>query len=397
MNLGFKLLLAFFLVARAATAEIMVAPSLEWLTCKAEVIVVGKIKGITVTKGRGSVIFEDCVVGVEQTLKGNVTGKRVEFTLRKFNNGPSVNAFVNSKDGAIFFLSQSKDHGSERHLDGKLVPTSLSMQMSVFDLSKPQDKIYSKEMKFVRNKKEILATVRQWSMSPVKHSLWSEVPFDSPIFKKLWAGSSVYLLVPAEEKFRGKFMKLARSQNPHERAKAAGELQKFPGPETEAVLRELMKDDAESFSYYSADQIGSVIFHVRLAASRSLKALGKPVPDIQLRRAPTKQEHRDLRVKYWTQSIKEGLKENWTITVNDGASRVFNGLQRTIVVVSCKQGDRMAKFTLVPKEWPANERPKNGYLGINGKKTQGARHFFLSGDLPDDVQKRFVQYFGLVK
>ena len=45
-------------------------------------------------------------------------------------------------------------------------------------------------------------------------------PVDSPIFERLWDGSSCYLVVPAEEKWRGHYIEMARSKDA-ERAPAS--------------------------------------------------------------------------------------------------------------------------------------------------------------------------------
>src|SRR6185436_1386481 len=81
----------------AARAEIREAPSVEWLTCAAEVVVVGKISKITETKGPGDVTYEDCLVDLDRIVKGNFDGKPITFTLRRLGKQPTAQAWVNSK------------------------------------------------------------------------------------------------------------------------------------------------------------------------------------------------------------------------------------------------------------------------------------------------------------
>ncbi|MEX0718854.1 MAG: hypothetical protein WD066_19835, partial [Planctomycetaceae bacterium] len=168
---------------------------------------------------------------------------------------------MKSKSRVQLFLSKSKNHGSESHLDGKWMPAFSHGIPSIVDLSQPPENVYSKDMKIVSDNEELLRIVAHWAKSPVKHFLWEDVPYDSPMFGKLWAGSGVSLIVPAEEKYRQRFMTLAKSAEPWERAKAAAELHKFPGDETEAMLRQLLKDDSQSHSTYAQDQIAYVEYH----------------------------------------------------------------------------------------------------------------------------------------
>ncbi len=384
-------------ISSVARAETMAASSVEWLSCKSEVIVVGKIKDITITKGVHSVIYEDCTVQIHEVLKGDSKAKDLVFCLRTHSSKPTAKDFMNSKDGILFFLSKSKDHGSERHLDNKYVPSSMRLPLSILDLSDIPDEVYSKEMRILTDKKMILNLVRTWSDSTISHSLRSEVPFGSPIFKHLYAGSACYLVVPSEEKYRAQFLKMARSQKPQERQKAASELHKFPGEETTRVLLELLNDDTTNFWYFSADTVSKIEFGVRAAAYRSLKALGEPVPDkIQLERRPTETEQRSLRQSHWRKSFTEALPEGWkVISVEDGNTRQVQGRDATSVIVTCGKGESSCRLMLIPKEWDKKDLPAGGTLGINGRNNQGARHFLFKGAMPEAVKEAVAEYFGL--
>src|SRR4051794_19627 len=64
-----------------AGAFVIRQSSLEWLTCEAEVVVVGKIETIVTTRGAYDIIYDDCTVVVEEVLKGKA-GKRLVFCFR---------------------------------------------------------------------------------------------------------------------------------------------------------------------------------------------------------------------------------------------------------------------------------------------------------------------------
>jgi len=130
-------LVVLMLAVPNGSGEVRVAPSLEWLTCQAEVIVVGKIKTVTTTKGTGPVIYEDCVVQVEEVLKGQIKGGEVTFCLRSSSPNSGIRPSLNRKGDTLFFLSKSKGHGPKSHLNGKYVPTSLSPVLTILNLADP--------------------------------------------------------------------------------------------------------------------------------------------------------------------------------------------------------------------------------------------------------------------
>lgn len=386
----------------SAFAEIMVLDSVEWLVCSSAVAVVGRVEGIETVKGPHDVVYEDCTVSVKRSLKGPVEEGRFAFTLRRVGASPSARPFLESKHDVLFLLEKSENHGPEKRLDGRWVPTKLH-PLSLIDLSKI-GKVYSRETKPVTDRNALLTIVEEWADSPIAHSLYRDVPFESEAFADNWAGSSVMILVPAEERYRAEFLKLARSENPAERARGAAQLGKYPGEETVKVLRGLLDDTSESRSSYCADQIARVDLHVRKVAVRSLRELGEEVPDLVLEREPTANEQRELRETYWTGAFREALGEGWTIEVQDVRTKSIPGpagdtypWTQTIVAVTCRRGDDAGTFTLVPKRWPSDDWPTTTYLGTNGPQSQCGRRFHYDGELPDDTRKRVVQYFGLEK
>jgi hypothetical protein len=398
---GLRAVLSAVLVlssARLASAEITGATSVEWLSCAAEVIVNGTVRKQATAAGPVSVRYKDVTLDVEEVIKGDPATKSIEFTWRHLEQDSSPTWL---KEGArvLVFLAKSKDHGPERRLDNRWVPLTDSGRPLVVGLSMTPDRIYSKEMAMVTDVDELLKIVRIWAKSPLKHSISMDVPWSSPIHNRLFGGSAVYLTVPAEEKYRLDFIRQARSAVAHERASAAKNLASYPGEETTAILQELLKDNSEIVSSYANDQIESVLYYVRAAAAQSLESLGTKVPDIALKRKPTDEEQRAQREQAWKRSFAEALKDGWTIAVADGRTRVLEGRARTIVVVTCQRGDERAAFTLVPKEWPANDVDVTGltYLGTNGVNSQGGRRFYSHGELRGETANIIRTYFPLEK
>ena len=395
-------ILVFALVAVLSgecCARINAAKSVEWLTCSSDVVAVGKITKITTTKGVHSVIYEDCVVETSEVIKGDVKDGQLSFCLRTLSAHPSAKEYMNSEKGVLLFLSVSKNHGTEHQLEGKYVPTSGQLPFSIFDLSNLPDKVFGKDMVIFDDPDDVLGAAREWADSDIRHSLWIEAAFGSEVYKRLYGGSVCYLIVPAEEKYREKLIKQARSKVAYERQKAAEDLYKYPGEETERVLRELLRDDSEFLWHDSADSISTVKYGVRAAALGSLAALGKPVPRVILERKPTVEEQRSLRESYWKGAFEEAFQErDWEVlSVKDGDTREVEGRDTTLVVVECGSGESRCRFILVPKAWGKEDFRGGECLGINGKNSQGARDFYLEGDMPKDDRERVAQYFGLEK
>lgn len=383
-------------IADSSRAEIRVASSVEWLACGSEAVVIGKITRIATTKGEGEVVYQDCTVQVDEVLKGDVKGKELLFCLRSLPPHPSGKDFMNSKKGVLFFLIKSKDHGPEHHLDNMYVPTSYREPLSIIELSRLPGDTYGKGMTILSDDKELLKAVRTWAESKTLHSVQAEVPYASPIHARLYAGSACFLVVPAEDKHRQQFLKMAKSERPWDRQRAAAELYKFPGDETEAALRELLQDKTENVWQFSADTISKVEFGVRTAAHGSLKKMGKPVPEIETERRPTDEERRAFRARHWQESFGKALLGGWKVlAVEDGGSRQFEGRDTTSVTVTCGEGESRCRFILIPKEWSRDDWPDGINLGVNGRNSQGARHFFQDGSVPKEVQGQLVKYFGL--
>ena len=68
-------------MTRHAQGENRGTDSVEWMTCASSVVIVGKVKNVTSTKGPGDVVYDDCTVEVSETIKGN-PAKEVSFSYR---------------------------------------------------------------------------------------------------------------------------------------------------------------------------------------------------------------------------------------------------------------------------------------------------------------------------
>ena len=85
IKFGFVLVLTFS-VTSIVRAEIMVGTSLEWLTCKSDIIAVGMLERKSQKRGNYSVIYENYVLKVLESIKGDKNQTEIPFSFRTLSN-----------------------------------------------------------------------------------------------------------------------------------------------------------------------------------------------------------------------------------------------------------------------------------------------------------------------
>ncbi len=361
----FLVVLLWFGFSCNARAEIAVASSVEWLTCDSVLVVRGAIKEI---RSSGSSYMDaalECVISVAECLKGTPPVGELTFLCRDDYEGEAygVRSLAKSGHEALLFLKMTneRDYPQTPQLHNRLTLASSGVPFSAFDLQELSSHryLYSKDMTILRDREQLLGIVREWAGSTVRQSLRREVPYESEVFKKLYARSACYLTVPAEEKYRQEFLRQAGSPEQHERAHAAYELSKYPGADTEAVLYALL-DDVSLNIWYQDDTIDRYEYQVRSAAFHSLQALGKPVKELPLTREATYEEKRQSRENYWRKRFRELLaKEGEILSVQDGRSIMLEDKPRIRVDVGFSAiGGDVCTFVLIPKEWKNADHPE---------------------------------------
>ena len=58
--------------------------SVEWMTCAATVVAVGKVKSVTTVEGTDNVVYRDCILEVVEAIKG-VNTAELEFSIEQWN------------------------------------------------------------------------------------------------------------------------------------------------------------------------------------------------------------------------------------------------------------------------------------------------------------------------
>lgn len=285
--------------------------SIEWRAIDASVVVVGKVIKHGTERGPGHVLYEDVVLEISENLKG-ASDKQLAFTFRHVDGHHKP--WTPPEGDLLVFLSVAKDYKDfnnpslyidpdERRMHKKLVPHPGGYDRptgySVISLVDPIKDVFDRDQRPVTDKDELLKICRTWVKSNVVHPLQIWVEW-GPVMQRYYAGSAVYFMVPAEEKFRERYLKYAGSNDERERSQAAQNLWKYPGDKTEAALRELLKDESHSFWLSGPPYtIKEVEYNIRRDACHGLKQLGKSVPDdIVIKRPPTPEEQEEYRTKH---------------------------------------------------------------------------------------------------
>lgn len=380
----FYIIFFLLIISNQIYAETLFSSSIEWITCESDVIVLGKIENIEFAKPNRLITYDLITIKIDKVLKGNVANRKLLFELKSSDTKTISENLNKSNNSFIIFLKKNTAN------DKKHTPSSLQSPLSILNLDHLPADIYNKDGKFIRSADEIINLTKEWANIKIAHSLTIET--------NIIRSFGFFIVAPAEEKYRKIFLDMAQSENQFERKRAAFELSKFPGDETEKVLFNLLNDDTEQISYFAADVIYKIEYSVRAAAYNSLKVLGQSISDVKLERQPTFEEQHSLRQNYWKKSFTDALPVEWKVfSVEDGKSLQIQGHDTTSVLITLEKDNYFAKIVLIPKEWDKIYFPQTEDLGINGKNSQGGRHFFLEGNLPKDVQDKLIGYFGLEK
>lgn len=382
-------------VTGTVRGELRVLPSVEWLACSADAIIVAESLQAIPAEGPPSGLEEVCVKVVE-TIKGAVRGD-VRMLLRP-HQLDRLRKVAEQGDAAtrwLCFLSRGKDRPHDARLEqGRWLLAADDLVISIFCLSMPPEYAVSKDMTILSDPGKLVNLTRVWAGANFVHSLGRDADFFSPLEREF--GGSFIVIVPAEPHYLAEFLRLADSPKRHERQQAASELGKYPGAETVKVLNRLLEDRAENTSHFAADIISEVTYPVRQAAIRSLRMLEQPVPDLPLGRPVTEAERTELRLRYWRESLMRGLPAGWRLeSVTDGQTRQIERWPETLVLADCRHEatSTYGRLVLFPASWRDRPLPTGSVLGWN--TGQGARVFVWVGEIRAEERAALVRHFSL--
>jgi len=325
----------------ASTGEIMGTDSIEWMTADCKLVVRGRVAKEEKEAGEGSQIYEDVTAAVSEVIKGEYKAGSVTFRWMTYKGHKTAESWRKSGHEILFFLKKgdpSIERGRYRNRW-----TLRTRRTGWVDLDDPGNSAIAASFKVIKTKQEILDIVRKRAallkrkppavradrvgiepnvFTPQKGVIRLDVPFGSEAFRVLYGGSSCFLMVPADPKYKDWALKLCKSRSAWDRARGADALVNYPGDDTIKLLKSFLKDEEASFWTDSTGKVVKVDYRVRGAAYNSLIAMGKRVEKPVLERKPTQKEAVSELVKMAKRYIDEkilnrkGGSADWQLDVH---------------------------------------------------------------------------------
>ncbi len=253
--------------------------SIELIVADSDVVVRGTIERVTVTKGPGDVVYETATAKVAEVLKGD-PAEQVAFFVRHLAHEDVPSKWKEQNVELILCLVRSERYkGDDPRYQG--CPLALRHRWgkpSAFHLDgKAKVGAFTIGFEELTRRDEILAAARAAAKvvagKTKPKELRVDVPFGTPVFQKLDLGSSVFLVVPVDERLEAEARKWIGSQDSETRHQGAVALGHFKSEDNARLLKTLLAD--KGFCETPSEKKRT--YYVRQAAYRALKAWGVAV------------------------------------------------------------------------------------------------------------------------
>lgn len=183
-------------------AEIMAAPTVELLFCRADVVAVGRAVAVASVKGEGQIVYDHYRFTPVTMLKGEAD-ESVCFTVRDWRiEGPSTRE-VPANEDVLVFLTRSDDEEDE--VRGRLTPTWDVAPFSVVCLSRPGRYLFDRDQNILEDGSDVLratyraardyAEYRRQHPDRIVGEKRIQV-VEGAAHGELYAGSATYLILP---------------------------------------------------------------------------------------------------------------------------------------------------------------------------------------------------------
>jgi hypothetical protein len=286
---GFAL---FLLLHSSARAEIAVAESIEWVLANSDRVVVGTVAKVDKAAGSDNKDYQAVTVNISQTLKGAET-KRETFLLHHYLSRSYAQQWLEEDIPLLFCLIKN---------DGKCLPFSVNEFPWVLRedhnnadavlLGKSKHhwtgciKVLTRDFEVLREKRAVLKYVEKAINQQPKdgglHSHVLSVPSDTEVYKELWSGSAVHLVVPIDQNLEMLGRSWCAPQSSGDRREGARILRHFKNDQNIAILGSLLNDPDTSEETLSRSAgngkmelvYRKKIYHVRKEAYEALHDWG---------------------------------------------------------------------------------------------------------------------------
>jgi tryptophan-rich sensory protein len=256
-----------------AHAELMVGESLAWIVADSDLIVRGTIAKVEAFKDEQETAWEQATVQVNETIKGKTAGPPT-FLVRCVGTKEKPSKWQQEGVELLLFLVKSRRYES---LDPDYRKIDLALRLWGSQLSfirsnnKPQTGLFTMDFNALKRRNDILKAVRSAAAyrpdnRPPEHRV--EVPFESEVYRTLYSGSSVRLVVPADERLALRARQWLKSEDREARQQGALALSFFKSPEHIDLLRPLLSDPA--YLTTTRGEVSTRVYYVREAAFKTL-------------------------------------------------------------------------------------------------------------------------------
>ncbi len=277
---------ALLALPAAARAEIAGAESIEWVVADSDLVLIGVVSKVEKVAGKKKP-FEVATVKVAHTVKGR-PADQVTFLLRNYN-GPAAEDWLADGTPLLFCLvrrAHARDRG-ELPAGHDWVLRDDGNQHSAVLLGKPRRHwthtipAFTREFDVLTEPAAVIKRAKE-AARPLpegreKKPFTLSVPGATAAFRKLYAGSAVYLIVPVD----GELERVARlwccSASFYTRLNGVCALRHFRNEKNIAILKGLLSDPGCSVTT-KADSKGGErrvrVYRARQLAYETLREFG---------------------------------------------------------------------------------------------------------------------------
>jgi hypothetical protein len=223
-------------LARWTTAEINSADTLEWIAADSTVIAVGKVEQAT-KRGTDQLGYYDLAVRVTEKVKG-APGPTIAFAMW----GDDQVLTLKGREVLVFLVEGKRYARHHKPFANEAwVPRSGGNTTGVYDLAKPA-KAFTASFDVIDQRAELLAAVRVAAKSTATKAQRVDAPADSPAFRALYGGSTVWMFLPVDGALEQLAVRMLASKSSHDRADAVSALEHFKSAANTKRLLALLAD-----------------------------------------------------------------------------------------------------------------------------------------------------------
>jgi len=225
--------------------EIRGGESIEWLVYDSDIVASGTVRGAKIVDGPRGLKFVEVTLRVSESLKGKV-GAEIIFQTQAPTWQRVPDRCRDGKAEMLIFLVDSRRceelYGGKlpsswalRRLEQVVIPLDDTPEMGLFDADFRE---HLKKVDILKAARQTVAAMQKEMPKPLS----VETPWESAVQKRLWSGSSVYLVVPLDAAVEMKAKAWLHDANIQPRIDGVRVLEHFKSPDNIQLLTPLLDD-----------------------------------------------------------------------------------------------------------------------------------------------------------